>query len=376
MDARSTAADSCSRGWRSPGRSRQALALGFVAWSGVRLLPERRDEVLHRRDAVRALAIENGLVPTEPVPPVAAARPASGGDGVRPTRARAPVARSLARRARRLASGHADARHAGAGAAGRRLRRVGSHRAPADARDVAAHGDRQGRAAQQATLPRHARSASTCSRCASSGAGATSMARLDQARLLDAASTPLRTHPARFALGLLSASSWSTASRRKGRAARRAASSSRWSLGALARRGASGSRSRACARCSSCACSPRSACGRSCAAACAAVATSRRGATSAAVAFHVAEGGPLCPRCVPAEPTPRCRVQLGTLRALEQGLRLPLRSPRSARAGRRSRPPRRARCCRDSCASTSASSSRASASSTRSSPPSATRASA
>lgn len=52
------------------------VALGFVAWSGVRLLPERRDEVLRRRDAVRALAIENGLVPAGPVPPVAAARPA------------------------------------------------------------------------------------------------------------------------------------------------------------------------------------------------------------------------------------------------------------------------------------------------------------
>lgn len=49
------------------------LALGFVAWSGVRLLPERRDEMLHRRDAVRALAIEHGLVPAEPAPPVSAA---------------------------------------------------------------------------------------------------------------------------------------------------------------------------------------------------------------------------------------------------------------------------------------------------------------
>lgn len=48
------------------------LALGFVAWSGVRLLPERRDEVLHRRDAVRALAIEHGLVPAEAAPPVSA----------------------------------------------------------------------------------------------------------------------------------------------------------------------------------------------------------------------------------------------------------------------------------------------------------------
>lgn len=49
------------------------IALGFVAWSGVRLLPERRDAVLHRRDAVRALAIEHGLMPAEPAPPVSAA---------------------------------------------------------------------------------------------------------------------------------------------------------------------------------------------------------------------------------------------------------------------------------------------------------------
>lgn len=51
------------------------IALGFVAWTGVGLLPEPPDEVLRRRDAVRALAIENGLVPAEPAAPVAA-RPA------------------------------------------------------------------------------------------------------------------------------------------------------------------------------------------------------------------------------------------------------------------------------------------------------------
>jgi len=46
------------------------------------------------------------------------------------------------------------------------------------------------------------------------------------------------------------------------------------------------------------------------------------GATSCAVAFHVAEGGPLCPRCV--HPTDAVLpLQRGTLRALEQGLRLP-----------------------------------------------------
>lgn len=49
------------------------IALGFVAWSGVRLVPERREAILHRRDAVRALAIEHGLVPGDPAPPVSAA---------------------------------------------------------------------------------------------------------------------------------------------------------------------------------------------------------------------------------------------------------------------------------------------------------------
>jgi transcriptional regulator with XRE-family HTH domain len=50
-----------------------AVALVSIAWSGVKLLPERSDEMLHRRDAVRALAVEHGLVPIQPIPPVAAA---------------------------------------------------------------------------------------------------------------------------------------------------------------------------------------------------------------------------------------------------------------------------------------------------------------
>lgn len=46
-------------------------------------------------------------------------------------------------------------------------------------------------------------------------------------------------------------------------------------------------------------------------------------AGSGAVPFHVAEGGPLCRRCK-AGPEGVVAVHLGTLRALEQGLRLPL----------------------------------------------------
>lgn len=46
-------------------------------------------------------------------------------------------------------------------------------------------------------------------------------------------------------------------------------------------------------------------------------------ARSAALSFHVAEGGPLCRSCT-SGPEGVVAVHLGTLRALEQGLRLPL----------------------------------------------------
>jgi DNA repair protein RecO (recombination protein O) len=46
-------------------------------------------------------------------------------------------------------------------------------------------------------------------------------------------------------------------------------------------------------------------------------------APSSAVPFHVAEGGPLCRSCT-SGPEGVVAVHLGTLRALEQGLRLPL----------------------------------------------------
>jgi len=46
-------------------------------------------------------------------------------------------------------------------------------------------------------------------------------------------------------------------------------------------------------------------------------------APSAAVPFHVAEGGPLCRSCTTG-PEGVVAVHLGTLRALEQGLRLPI----------------------------------------------------
>jgi DNA repair protein RecO (recombination protein O) len=47
-----------------------------------------------------------------------------------------------------------------------------------------------------------------------------------------------------------------------------------------------------------------------------------RDADAGEIAFHVAEGGPLCRTCDGA-PAGVIRVHLGTLRALEQGLRLP-----------------------------------------------------
>lgn len=46
-------------------------------------------------------------------------------------------------------------------------------------------------------------------------------------------------------------------------------------------------------------------------------------AGSPSVSYHVAEGGPLCERCA-APSDSALTVQLGTLRALDQGLRLPL----------------------------------------------------
>jgi DNA repair protein RecO (recombination protein O) len=49
-----------------------------------------------------------------------------------------------------------------------------------------------------------------------------------------------------------------------------------------------------------------------------------RGAPRARVGFHVAEGGPVCARCAAGIPG-LLPVQLGTLRALESALRLPLR---------------------------------------------------
>jgi DNA repair protein RecO (recombination protein O) len=46
---------------------------------------------------------------------------------------------------------------------------------------------------------------------------------------------------------------------------------------------------------------------------------------AAAIGFHVAEGGPLCARCAAASPGEALLpIHLGTLRALEQGLHLPL----------------------------------------------------
>jgi transcriptional regulator with XRE-family HTH domain len=60
-----------------------ALAIAALVWSGSRLLPtgwtRSRDEVVLRRDAVRALAKERGLL-TPPPPPVAAPAEAKPAD--------------------------------------------------------------------------------------------------------------------------------------------------------------------------------------------------------------------------------------------------------------------------------------------------------
>ncbi|MCU0668458.1 MAG: DNA repair protein RecO [Myxococcota bacterium] len=147
----------------------------------------------------------------------------------------------------------------------------------------------------------------------------TSMARLDQARLLDAG-TALRTHPARFALAcyLVELVGRLAPEAAGGRDAQQLFAVVGGALRIAACRdpdlrlrallelrvlAALGLRPelRRCVRC-----------GRDV----------EIGATSGAVAFHVAEGGPLCPRCVhPADAV--LPLQRGTLRALEQGLRLP-----------------------------------------------------
>lgn len=147
----------------------------------------------------------------------------------------------------------------------------------------------------------------------------TSMARLDHARLLDAG-TALRTHPGRFALAcyLVELVDRLAPEGAGGRDAQQLFAVVGGALHTAAGRdpdlrlrtllelrvlAALGLRPelRRCVRCGG---------------------DVETGATSAAIAFHVAEGGPLCPRCIhPTDAT--LPVQRGTLRALEQGLRLP-----------------------------------------------------
>ncbi|RIL06962.1 MAG: DNA repair protein RecO [Proteobacteria bacterium] len=151
----------------------------------------------------------------------------------------------------------------------------------------------------------------------------TSMARLEQARLLDAW-TPLRRHPARFALACYLAELVDRLAT-EGTGGREARDLFAAVLGALR---AAASREptprmrallelrvlaaiglepelRRCVRC-----------GRD------ADASGAAAGESAKVAFHVAEGGPLCVGCT-AVGDPCMTLHRGTLRALEQGLRLP-----------------------------------------------------
>ena len=105
-------------------------------------------------------------------------------------------------RRRPLPSPRGGLRDRGGGAAGGRVRRVRPHRPPAHARARAAHGDREGRAAEHAPLPGHARSLQPPARPVERRRGAARWRASSRRGSRTPSSGSGRT-PARFALGVL-----------------------------------------------------------------------------------------------------------------------------------------------------------------------------